>query len=101
MDGRASGERRTGVRIIAEDDPEDAAVLAAGGYRRRKPVERPKLGPWLGLIDQILVDDQRELALDMMKTLKRSSGRLVVFLGDRAVLVPAETEIEGQLVGNP
>jgi transposase len=30
------------------------------GYERKKPVERPKLGPWLGLIDQILVDDQAQ-----------------------------------------
>ena len=28
------------------------------GYERKKPVARPKLGPWLGIIDQILVDDQ-------------------------------------------
>lgn len=30
------------------------------GYERKKPVERPKLGPWLGIIDQILVTDQSE-----------------------------------------
>ena len=30
------------------------------GYERKKPVERPKLGPWLGVIDQILVDDQSQ-----------------------------------------
>ena len=24
------------------------------GYRRTKPIRRPKLGPWLGVIDQIL-----------------------------------------------
>jgi transposase len=30
------------------------------GYRRNKPVQRPKLGPWLGIIDQILVDDQSQ-----------------------------------------
>lgn len=28
------------------------------GYERKKPVLRPKLGPWLGIIDQILVDDK-------------------------------------------
>ena len=27
------------------------------GYERKKPILRPKLGPWLGIIDQILVDD--------------------------------------------
>src|SRR5271154_1485574 len=30
------------------------------GYARKKPVVRPKLGPWLGVIDQILVDDQSQ-----------------------------------------
>ncbi len=30
------------------------------GYERKKPVTRPKLGPWLGIIDQILADDQSQ-----------------------------------------
>ena len=30
------------------------------GYERKKPVKRPKLGPWLGIIDQIVVDDQSQ-----------------------------------------
>jgi len=30
------------------------------GYARKKPVLRPKLGPWLGIIDQILEDDQSQ-----------------------------------------
>jgi transposase len=30
------------------------------GYERKKPVQRPKLGPWLGIIDQILLDDQSQ-----------------------------------------
>ncbi|MGH9565885.1 MAG: IS21 family transposase [Candidatus Angelobacter sp.] len=30
------------------------------GYERKKPVQRPMLGPWLGIIDQILVDDQSQ-----------------------------------------
>jgi transposase len=30
------------------------------GYERKKPVVRPKLGPWLGVIDQILVDDESQ-----------------------------------------
>ena len=32
------------------------------GYERKKPVLRPKLGPWLGIIDQILVDDPAQKA---------------------------------------
>jgi hypothetical protein len=30
------------------------------GYERKKPVLRPKLGPWLGIIDQILADDKTQ-----------------------------------------
>jgi len=30
------------------------------GYERKKPVRRPKLGPWLGVIDQILEDDKSQ-----------------------------------------
>jgi transposase len=33
---------------------------APPGYERKKPVARPKLGPWLGLIDQILEDDKSQ-----------------------------------------
>jgi len=29
------------------------------GYRRQKPIRRPKLGPWQGAIDAILEDDKR------------------------------------------
>jgi transposase len=32
----------------------------APGYQRKKPVARPKLGPWLGIIGQILADDQSQ-----------------------------------------
>ena len=33
---------------------------APPGYQRSKPVKRPKLGPWLGVIDQILEDDESQ-----------------------------------------
>ena len=33
---------------------------APPGYRREQPVKRPKLGPWLGVIDAILQDDQNQ-----------------------------------------
>src|SRR5271166_2921449 len=28
------------------------------GYRRKEPVKRPKLGPWMGVIDAILEEDK-------------------------------------------
>jgi hypothetical protein len=34
------------------------AYVAPPGYRRKQPVARPKLGPWLGVVDQILEDDE-------------------------------------------
>jgi transposase len=30
------------------------------GYRRRKPIRRPKLGPWQGVIDAILEEDKQQ-----------------------------------------
>jgi hypothetical protein len=33
---------------------------APPGYRRNKPAARPKLGPWLGVIDQILEDNESQ-----------------------------------------
>ena len=30
------------------------------GYRRQKPIRRPKLGPWLGVIDAILEEDKQQ-----------------------------------------
>jgi transposase len=30
------------------------------GYRRNEPPKRPKLGPWMGVIDAILEDDQQQ-----------------------------------------
>jgi hypothetical protein len=29
------------------------------GYQRQQPIRRPKLGPWLGVIDAILEDDKQ------------------------------------------
>jgi transposase len=50
------------------------------GHQRKKPVARPKLGPWLGTIDQILVDDksqhkkQRHTAKRIWDRLKAEHG---------------------------
>ena len=32
------------------------------GYQRQQPVKRPKLGPWLGVIDAILEEDKSQPA---------------------------------------
>jgi transposase len=48
------------VRPVAEDHPEDAAIFAAAGLRAEKTDPTPEAGPWLGIIDQILMDDQSQ-----------------------------------------
>jgi len=45
------------------------------GYERKKPVTKPKLGPWLGIIDQILEED-RERQKKQRHTAKRIWQRL-------------------------
>jgi transposase len=47
------------------------------GYQRKKPVQRPKLGPWLGIIDQILLEDQSQ-PKKQRHTAKRVWDRLKV-----------------------
>jgi hypothetical protein len=32
--------------------------LVPYGYQRQQPARRPKLGPWLGVIDAILTEDK-------------------------------------------
>jgi transposase len=36
------------------------AFSAPPGYQRTKPVSRPKLGPWPGVVDQILENDESQ-----------------------------------------
>lgn len=45
------------------------------GYQRQQPVKRPKLGPWLGVIDAILNDDKQRPA-KQRHTAKRIFDRL-------------------------
>ncbi len=45
------------------------------GYQRQQPIRRPKLGPWLGVIDAILDDDKQRPA-KQRHTAKRIFDRL-------------------------
>ena len=45
------------------------------GYRRKEPAKRPKLGPWMGVIDAILEEDQTKPA-KQRHTAKRIFDRL-------------------------
>jgi len=51
------------------------AYSAPPGYRRQKPAARPKLGPWLGVIGQILGDDESQ-PKKQRHTAKRICDRL-------------------------
>lgn len=50
------------------------------GYQRQQPIKRPKLGPWVGVIDAILSDDkqrpakQRHTAKRIFERLKNEHG---------------------------
>ena len=45
------------------------------GYRRERPVKRPKLGPWIGVIDAILEEDKNS-PVKQRHTAKRIFDRL-------------------------
>jgi transposase len=45
------------------------------GYQRQQPIRRPKLGPWLGVIDAILEDDKQR-PVKQRHTAKRIFDRL-------------------------
>ena len=45
------------------------------GYRRERPIKRPKLGPWLGVIDAILEEDKQR-PVKQRHTAKRIFERL-------------------------
>ena len=43
------------------------------GYRRRQPAQRPKLDPFTGIVDQILIDDQEYKLSRLPTSLKNVS----------------------------
>jgi transposase len=45
------------------------------GYQRQQPIRRPKLGPWIGVIDAIL-DDDKQRSVKQRHTAKRIFDRL-------------------------
>ena len=51
------------------------AYAVPPGYQRQQPIRRPKLGPWLGVIDAILADDKQRPA-KQRHTAKRIFDRL-------------------------
>ena len=68
------------VQIARKTIRKMLAYAVPPGYERKKPVKRPKLGPWLGIMDQILEDDksqpkkQRHTAKRIWDRLKTEHG---------------------------
>jgi transposase len=71
--GREFGLSRETVRKMLQ-------YAVPPGYQRQQPIKRPKLGPWLGVIDAILNDDkqrppkQRHTAKRIFERLKEEHG---------------------------
>ena len=61
--------------ISQRDAAENAGVLVPPGYRRSRPPARPKLDPFLGIIDRILEEDKSQPA-KQHHTAKRIFERL-------------------------
>src|SRR5258705_9517460 len=73
--GQESAGGGQGVWSVARYGTEDVAVRGAPGYQRQQPIRRPKLGPWLGVIDAILEDDKQR-PVKQRHTAKRIFDRL-------------------------
>ena len=56
------------------------------GYRRQQPVRRPKLGPWLGVIDAILEEDKTKPAKQRHTAISNNVVSVKSFL---STLLPA------------
>ena len=44
------------------------------GFRRERPVKRPKLGPWIGVIDAILEEDKNNQSSSGIRRSGSSTG---------------------------
>ena len=70
--------RREAARVFGLDRKTVAKMLSYSlppGYRRRQPVRRPKLDPFIGIIERILAED-REQPRKQRHTAKRIFERL-------------------------
>jgi len=80
-------DRRTVSKMLEHSVPP--------GYRRSKPVKRPKLGPFLEIINQILQDDQ-SLPKKQRHTAKRIFDRLRDEYGYQGGLTVVKDYVRGQ-----
>ena len=75
VDGRSPREVAREFGISRKTIQKMLRYAVPPGYQRLQPVKRPKLGPWLGVIDAILEDD-RQRPVKQRHTAKRIFDRL-------------------------
>src|SRR6202165_458035 len=75
VEGRSQRAVARGFGLSRETVRKMLAYAVAPGYQRQQPIRRPKLGPWLGVIDAILADDKQRPA-KQRHTAKRIFDRL-------------------------
>lgn len=75
VEGISEREAASRFGIARETVRKMLRYAAPPGYQRTKPIHRPKLGPYTGIIDQILLDD-REQPRKQRHTAKRIFDRL-------------------------
>ena len=75
VEGRSEREVAREFGISRETVRKMLRYAVPPGYQRQQPVKRPKLGPWLGVIDAILEEDKQRPA-KQRHTAKRIFDRL-------------------------
>ncbi|MCC7498844.1 MAG: hypothetical protein IT160_14780 [Bryobacterales bacterium] len=60
VDGMSVRRVARGFSVSRKTIRKMLAFSVPPGYQRKKPVKRPRLGPWLGVVDQILEEDESQ-----------------------------------------
>src|ERR1035437_2507210 len=59
VEGRSQRAVAREFRLSRETVRKMLPYVVPPGYQRQQPIKRPKLGPWLGVINAILEDDKQ------------------------------------------
>jgi transposase len=75
VDGLGQGEAALEFGLSRKSVRKIVAFSVSPGYQRQQPAKRPKLGPWVGVIDAILEEDKTR-SVKQRHTAKRVWERL-------------------------